>query len=162
MLVASNTSPIFNLAIIGRLELLKTRYEIVHIPHAVEKELAALSHPSAKTSIQAAFAERWLRINELKEPFEAKIALSLDAGETAAIELAMQIKAQRLLIDEKPGREAARRLGLSVSGVLGELLHAKNARWIFSVRVEINRLRNEAGFFIDAEIEKFILSQAGE
>jgi hypothetical protein len=31
-----------------------------------------------------------------------------------------------------------------------------------NLRSEINRLRAEAGFFVDAEIEGFILSQIGE
>jgi hypothetical protein len=31
-----------------------------------------------------------------------------------------------------------------------------------NLRGEIKRLRSEAGFFVDAEIEQFILSQVGE
>jgi hypothetical protein len=31
-----------------------------------------------------------------------------------------------------------------------------------NLRSEINRLRAEAGFFVDAEIERFILSQVGD
>ncbi len=83
MLVVSNTSPISNLAIVGRLELLKRRYGIV-------------------------------------------------------------------------------RCGLAVAGVLGELIHAKHAGWIPNVREEIRRLRTEAGFFVDAAVEQFILSQVAE
>jgi len=51
---------------------------------------------------------------------------------------------------------------LAVGGVLGELLHARQAGLLPDLRSEINRLRFEAGFFVDAEIERFILSQAGE
>ena len=65
-------------------------------------------------------------------------------------------------MDEKRGREAARRNGLAVGGVLGELLHARQAGLLPSARGEINRLRAEAGFFVDVEIEKFILLQVGE
>lgn len=46
--------------------------------------------------------------------------------------------------------------------MLGELLHARQRGRIPTLRDEITRLRQEAGFFVDAEIEKFILSQAGE
>jgi predicted nucleic acid-binding protein len=67
-----------------------------------------------------------------------------------------------LLLDEKRGREAARQCGLVVAGVLGELIHARLAGWIPNVRDEIQRLRSEAGFFVDGTIEKFILSQVGE
>lgn len=40
--------------------------------------------------------------------------------------------------------------------------HARRQDWIPKLRDEIVRLRQDAGFFVDAEIEKFILSQAGE
>ena len=47
-------------------------------------------------------------------------------------------------------------------GVSGELLHARQTGIIPNLRREINRLRSDAGFFVDAEIERFILSQVGE
>ena len=86
----------------------------------------------------------------------------LDAGETEAIALAVATRADVLLMDEKRGREAARQNGVVVAGVLGELLHARQAGAISDLRKEINRLRVEARFFVDANIEQFILSQAGE
>ncbi len=79
-----------------------------------------------------------------------------------AIALALATRADVLLMDEKRGREAARRIGLAVCGVLGELLHARLAGLIPNLRGEINRLRSGAGFFADVEVEKFILAQAGE
>jgi len=33
---------------------------------------------------------------------------------------------------------------------------------LLNLRHEINRLRSEAGFFVDAEIERFILLQVGD
>lgn len=65
-------------------------------------------------------------------------------------------------MDEKRGRAAARALGLAVAGLLGELLHARQQGWIPGMRDEIARLRKEAGFFVDTEIERLILSQANE
>jgi hypothetical protein len=53
-------------------------------------------------------------------------------------------------------------IGLTVGGVLDELLHARLAGWIPNLKVEITRLRREAGFHLDLEIERLILSQAGE
>jgi len=43
-----------------------------------------------------------------------------------------------------------------------ELIHAKLAGWIPNVRDEIRRLRSEAGFFVDATVENFILSPVNE
>jgi predicted nucleic acid-binding protein len=65
-------------------------------------------------------------------------------------------------MDEKRGRTAARAVGLTVAGVLGELLHAKLQGKLRTMKPELEKLSKEAGFFIDPAIEQFILSQAGE
>jgi hypothetical protein len=162
MLAVSNTSPISNLAIIGRLEFLRRRYAVVHIPPAVKNELAALTHPLGSQRIQAALSEGWLVVEPLGASVSQKLPFPLDQGETEAILLATQLKADVLLMDEKRGREAARQRGLVVAGALGELIHAKHAGWIPNVRDEIRRLRVDARFFVDATVERFILSQVGE
>jgi len=161
MRAVSNTSPLSNLAIIGRLDLLNQRYGVVLIPPAVAQELSALSHPAGKARITAALADGWLVV---QTPPTTSLALPipLDAGEVEAIQLALAVRADVLLMDEKRGRMAARRLGLTVAGALGELLHARQNRLLPDLRAEIDRLRVEAGFFVDSEIERFILSQVGE
>jgi uncharacterized protein len=161
MLVVSNTSPISNLAVVGRLIFLRQRYETIRIPQAVVDELRALEHVAASQQIQAALSEGWLFVEPLASPLQES-TFHLDLGETEAILLACQLKANVLLMDEKRGREAARRCGLVVAGVLGELIHAKHVGWIPNVRDEIRKLRSEAGFFVDAAVEKFILTQVGE
>ena len=52
MLIVSNTSPISNLAVIGRLEFLQRRYGLIRIPSAVADELGALTHPAGVQHIQ--------------------------------------------------------------------------------------------------------------
>ncbi|MGD1086730.1 MAG: DUF3368 domain-containing protein [Verrucomicrobiota bacterium] len=162
MRVVSNTSPISNLAIVGRLEFLQRRYALVRIPSAVADELAPLTHPAGSQRIQAALADRWLIVETLDKAATPQLPFPLDPGETAAMALACQLKADVLLMDEKRGRQAARHCGLVVAGVLGELIHAKFAGWIPNAREEIRRLRLEAGFFVDVTVENFILSQVGE
>ncbi len=162
MRVVSNTSPISNLAIVERLDLLQRRYGKVRIPPAVGLELAALSHPAGHHRIQAALSDGWLLVEKLNQSQPFQPQFPLDPGETDAIALALQYKANVLLMDERRGREAARQAGLCVGGVLGELLHAKLAGWIPKVYPEIQRLRRDARFFVDPGIERFILSQVGE
>lgn len=161
MLAVSNTSPVSNLAIIGRLDLLRLRYGRVLIPPAVAQELEALTHPQGRTRIAAAFAESWLVTQALAAPPPA-LVFPLDAGETEAIALALEVRAEVLLMDEKRGRAAARGFGLTVAGALGELLHARQIGRLPALRPEFSRLRVEAGFFVSSEIEQFILSQVGE
>ena len=162
MLAVSNTSPISNLAIIGRLEFLRRRYQTIHIPQGVADELKALTHVPASKRLQASLSEGWLIVKPLSAHALQPLPFVLDRGEMEAILLACQLKADVLLMDEKRGREAARHRGLVVAGVLGEMIHAKLAGWIPNVGDEIRRLRAEAGFFVDATVERFILSQAGE
>jgi predicted nucleic acid-binding protein len=162
MLIVSNTSPISNLAVVGRLEFLRRRWAVVRIPPAVAVELAALTHPAGSLCIKTALSDRWLVVEPVEKTASPRLPFLLDPGETAAIALACQLKADVLLMDEKRGREAARHCGLVVAGLLGELIHAKLAGWIPNVRDEIQRLRLDAGFFVDATVEKFILSQVGE
>jgi uncharacterized protein len=161
MRVVSNTSPICNLAVIGRLDLLEQRYGNVVIPAAVAAELRRLRHPNGKMRIDAALASGWLKVDPRVLP-ALVLPFPIDTGEHDAIALATISQADVLLIDEKRGRAAARQLGLNVAGILGELLHAKFAGRIPNLGVEITRLRVEAGFFIDQTIEQFILNEAGE
>lgn len=160
MLVVSNTSPLSNLAIIGRLELLEARYDKVIIPAAVRDELEGLSHANGKLGVERAMREGWLVVDSTT-PLPA-ICHKLDPGESSAISLALALKAEVLLIDERKGRKAARAEGLNVGGLLGELMHARMTGCLSKLAPEIARLRSEANFFVDAEIEAFILSQAGE
>jgi uncharacterized protein len=163
MRVVSDTSPLSNLAIIGRLDFLKLRYGEIRIPEAVARELEVLSHNDARKALDAAASAGWLTVDRgLVQPLPLLERASLDLGEAAAIGLALTIKADLLLIDEKNGRHVARSSGLLVSGVLGELLHAKNSQWISAVRPEIMRLRTEARFFMSREIEEFVLKAADE
>jgi predicted nucleic acid-binding protein len=161
MRAVSNTSPLSNLAIIGRLELLKQRYGQVRIPPAVATELSHLSNEEALGHIKAALRDGWLVVEQLSAPLP-QLAFPLDLGEHEAIGLALAARANVLLVDEKYGRAAARQVGLSVAGVLGELLHAKLQGRIPAVEPEVQKLRSQAGFYIDAPIERFILDQAGE
>jgi uncharacterized protein len=140
---------------------LKKRYGEIIIPAAVEQELLALSHVEANSRINAARTEGWLVIDKRPIPVVA-LPFPLDPGESDAIALAVALRADVLLIDEKQGRAAARHLGLATGGVLGELLHARQHGLISDLRTEIKRLRTGARFFIDPAIEKYILSEAGE
>ena len=161
MRAVSNTSPLSNLAIIDRLDLLKQRYGVVHIPPAVAGELSRLTHVAAQARLTAALAQGWIKVEKLPAS-QMQLSASLDPGEREAIALAVALPADVLLIDEKLGRAAARQVGLAVAGVLGELLHAKLNGVLPALKPEIQRLRTEAGFFIDSGIEQFILSQASE
>ena len=88
--------------------------------------------------------------------------MELHLGEAEAIALALEMNADRGLIDERDGRLRAHQLGLHVTVVLGILLRAKMAGRLQAVRPEIQALRTRAHFFVAPELEAAILAQAGE
>lgn len=163
MRVVSDTSPVSNLAIIGRLSLLRERYGRVVIPRQVEVELNRLSHVGGKKIVVEAIAEGWLVVEPLHDnSIPTSFLQQVDRGEAAAICLAETTKADKLLMDDRAGRALARVRGLKIGGLLAELVFAKLAGHVASVRNEMERLRKDANFFISADIMELILTQADE
>jgi hypothetical protein len=163
MPTVSNTSPISNLARIDRLDLLPEQFSEVWIPHTVEVELGRVPDVAARKSIDAAKRTGWLRS---RVPTDSNLisllTVELDRGESEAIALALELKADRLLIDEREGRAVARHLGLKLTGVLGVLLRAKRMGRITAIEPEIDALRTKAHFYISPALETAILKKAGE
>ena len=128
MIVVSDTSPVLNLARIGRLSLLPSLFRQVLIPSAVYEELAA-----SKKDLDLALdlsSEPWLlvatardrrRVQELRE--------DLDPGEAEAIVLAIERGADLLLVDERRGRRSATAADLTVTGLLGVVPRARQG-WL--------------------------------
>jgi len=72
------------------------------------------------------------------------------------------LKAEVVIIDEQEGRQLAAAAGLSVTGVLGILLRAKQSGHIAALKPEIKSLREKAHFFIAPFLEAEVLAAAGE
>ena len=73
-----------------------------------------------------------------------------------AIALAIELKANWTLLDEREGRKVAKSLGLNVTGVL---LRAKQIGELESLQPVIDDLINKAGFRIAPELLAQILTQ---
>jgi predicted nucleic acid-binding protein len=163
MVTVSDTSPISSLALIGRLELLRSQFTEVWIPVAVLDELDRIPNSKAKSAIEQAIETGWLRCRALGNPHLAAVLCNdLDKGEAEAIALATEVAADVLLIDEKEGRSLARQAGLSVRGVLGVLIRAKVTGEVGSLKVEIQALRDHARFFVSPALEAEVLRSVSE
>jgi predicted nucleic acid-binding protein len=162
MAAVSNTSPLSNLAIIDRLQLLREQLGEVLIPPGVDSELKRLPNESARKRLDAAIQQRWLRVLPLTNTVPENLAAILHRGEAEAITLALELKADLVLLDESDARSAAKRIGLAHTGVLGVLRKAKEAGRVTSLRAEIERLRAEANFFVHRALEKELLVSVGE
>lgn len=161
LIVVSNTSPLTNLAAIGQLDLLHLIFGHLSIPQSVFGELTfgGISWPGAAEVASAG----WIHIRQV-EPTHLidALRLELDRGEAEAIALALQLKADLILIDEQAGREAARYLGLNVMGVVGFLVRAKQLGHIENVLPHLDALRQQAGFYLSESVYRHALSLAGE
>ena len=161
MIVVSDTSPVLNLARIGRLELLPLLYRQVLIPSAVYQELTrskkdlppAIDLPSLPW-LKVATAKDQNRVQELRE--------DLDPGEAEAIVLAIECRADLLLVDERRGRRTATAAGLTVTGLLGVVARAKQAGLIDLAKPVLDELIYIARFWIGPELYAAVLGELEE
>ena len=119
MIVVSDTSPICYLLLIGEIELLPQLYGKVIIPRIVQQELSDERAPIAVKNWMKA-PPTWLIIQDVTIPADKDLDI-INAGEKAAIALALQEGANLIIIDEVLGRKVARNKGLKVTGLLGIL-----------------------------------------
>lgn len=158
MIVVSDTSPISNLIQIDALFLLKKLYTHVLIPESVFEELCRI--PEQKRILEASpWIEEVKLANRNQLP---ELMVKLDEGEAEAILLALEFKADYLLIDELAGRKYAKNVGLSITGILGVLIESKQKSLIPEVKSYMDQLISKANFRIRKDLYTYILSIAKE
>lgn len=161
MKVISNASPLIVLSAIGKLELLHELYGTVFISPAVYDEVAVGQHK--QRVIIDDFKKSWLKV----KPVQSKVIvdtlkIELDAGEAEVIALAIDEKADLILIDERIGRRTAERLGVLFLGTLGILTQAKQKNLIPTLKPILVDLMTKAGFYMTPKLIAQLLSTAGE
>ncbi len=162
--VVADAGPLIALARIDRLSLLITLYGSVAIPEAVLAELCVDADRPGSRVLSAALAEGIIQPQPLAPGSEAdmtRLRLLLDAGESAAILLAEQTGCRFLLIDERRGREIARRRGIPVVGLAGVLLAAKGSGLLESVGPVLTDLSRQGYRLADALVAE-VLRRASE
>jgi predicted nucleic acid-binding protein len=153
MIVISDTTAISNLLTIEKEELLHALFGRVIIPPAVCAELLAW-HADLPAWIEVITISDAARVERYRQ--------SVHAGEAEAICLAAELNCDWLLLDDGDGRRLARSEGLPVLGLMGVLLLAKKQDLIPAVRTLIDRLRDQAGFFLTETVRQEVLRLAGE
>lgn len=163
MRAVSNTSPLLNLAIIGHLGLLQSQFDEVLIPPGVLKELRLDDLLPGAVALREALADGWIRVSEIEDPpVVALLRRTLDLGESEAIALAIEVKPDYVLMDERDGRQVAGSLDLPVTGALGVLLRAKLEGTLPSLQQALVALEEKAGFRIGRDLVRQVLAAAGE
>jgi len=161
VIVVSNSSPIMNLAVVGQLQILKQLYGKVCIPETVWQELSAIGSEQAwATEMQTS---SWLEKRSVSDrSLVDLLMLELDSGESEAIALAIEIKADLLLLDERQARKVAYRLGLKFIGLLGVLVEAKRKGFIAAAKPIVDDMIVQAGFWVGTSLYNRVLREVGE
>ncbi|MGC1375746.1 MAG: DUF3368 domain-containing protein [Anaerolineales bacterium] len=161
MIVISDTTPLIGLASIGRLDLLFALFGEVYIPQAVYDETVTHGRTEGIAK-QAVASAGWIRAIKVQDRLAVDVLLDeMDLGEVETIVLAMEIKAEWVLMDEKKGRRKLTQLNIPKIGTLGILLKAKQLGLISNLKSEIENLQ-KSGFGIAPRIVDEMLHQAGE
>src|SRR5579864_4720928 len=116
MIVVADTSPINYVVQLGLLNEFQAIYGRIILPGAVFEELQNPRAPR-EVRIWATGLPDWVELMEprLNDP---TLPLHLGKGERQAINLAVELNADLLLIDDLPGRSAAHQRGIPLTGTL--------------------------------------------
>ena len=133
--IVVDTGPLILLAKIEALPVMAQRPHQFIAPQNVMDELAA----GLALGYQAVDAP-WLQVVDLKAPIPAMIRATLDDGEAAVIQLALELDIELVCLDDLRGRRLAKAVGLSVVGVLGLLGKAKALGLIPALRPYADKL----------------------
>jgi hypothetical protein len=137
MIVVSDTTPIISLVKANQLELLEKLYDKVIIPEAVYKELITNSEyiDESQTIQNSSF----LIADSVKNVQAVQLlqnVTGLDAGESEALVLYGEKKADLLLMDEHKGRGVAKKMSIEHIGTVGILMLAFDKKYISADEVE--------------------------
>lgn len=161
MIVISDTTCISALIQTGLTDLLPALFGEVIIPESVLHELQALSDFGVDVSLLS--TSPWLKMKRAQpNALLTQLLTNLDEGEAYAIALAVELKADLLIIDERKGRLMAQSLQLTYTGLGGVLIRAKAMGLIAEVNAVLDRIEKEAHFFLSKSAREVILRAAGE
>jgi len=102
----------------------------------------------------------WLAIRPLAQRRREAVSNSIGPGEHEVISLGLELRAERLILDEQPARRLATAVGLRVIGTVG-LLIGKDRGLLTKIKPELDRLVS-VRFFMDQERYGTAMRQAGE
>ena len=162
MKVVTNSTPLIELSKINRLELLREVYRSIYIPEEVYTEVVVngVGKPGAA---QVETAD-WILCQPVKDKNQVLILHNrtlIDLGECGAIVLAQEIRAERIIIDDRVARQVAISKGLSVIGTIGVLRVAKARRIIPVIKPILDDPRSH-GTRISDRLYYQILATEGE
>lgn len=160
MIVVVDSSVLITFARIGRLELLHRTAGVIHIPEAVFVEVVqrGAGRPGSTELTQA----DWVLCQTVRDVASVdRLCARLGRGESEAIVLAKELRADFLVIDDAAARQAAAMEGQRVVGLLGWLIYLKQRGVVSAVKPVLDDML-ASGFYLDESGYQWILQRAGE
>jgi predicted nucleic acid-binding protein len=151
-LVVADAGPLHYLVLTGGIELLPKLFERVLVPQVVRDELANAEAPQAVRD-WITRAPSWLDVR----PAHPGAVAKLDEGERAAIALALAVKAELVLMDDREGVGIGR--GLAVTGTLG-VLDLAARRGLIDLAAAFERLKATIFYYRQGLLEALLARQA--
>ncbi len=161
MIVVADAGPLIHLAAIGQLELIHRLSPEVLVPQAVFDEVVVVGAGLAGAAeVRAA---SWIRVvtPTRGDVVAALLGSGLHLGESQAIAVAVELGADRLLIDERQGRLTAEAMGVAVVGSIGILIAAKVRGEVPALAPHLYALR-ASGLWLSDGLIASVLSSVGE
>ena len=156
--VISNNSPLVGLLGLNLLSLLRDLYTEVWIPRKVETEFLKKDPIVRREVLENA---PWIKTVDLTDPQTAAVYAGLHEGEREALALADEYNARLILLDEKKARRKAKAIGLTVKGITGILLEAKQEGLVDVIKPLLMQLRDN-GIHLSESLINNTLQDAGE
>jgi len=147
--VVSDTSCLIALSNIDELDLLEKLYRSIITTPTVANEFGQ-QLPDWVTILAPADIQK-----------QQLLELLVDAGEASAIVLALELKADLIILDDQKARVSAEKLGLNITGTIGVIVRAKKTGVIPSIRPIVDKL-TRTDFRISDELLKAALKLADE
>lgn len=125
MIVVSDTTPLISLLKINRINLLERLFGEVMIPQAVFNELTV--DDRFLLEAEQIRQQNFIIVKPINNPESVSIlkrVTGLDQGESEAIVMTDELKADLLLMDEAKGRNVSAQMGIKFMGTIGILMAA--------------------------------------
>ena len=155
-MIVSDATTLIALINIDRFDLLRQFVDALIVPREVYDEVA--KRPSAQKVLDDEISQGFLSIASYDDAeLFGQINFILDAGESAAITLAIE-RNLPLIIDERKGRRFAQKQGIEIIGLVGILrfLHLDGRTHQEEIAQVIGML-NKAGFRMSEALVEMVL-----
>jgi len=149
------------MAKMGWLSWLYERWGTVLLPDGVWRELAEIGDTDALAVLETARTDGWLKVQSVATQGRPEF-LGLHAGEVEAISMALDLRANWLIVDDGDARRVALNMGLRICGLIGMIVWAKQHGKVVKVMDAIEDLRRVTKFRISEAVLGRISTDLGE